>query len=178
MLLGMLDAGARGNGSSLLAGGLGADALAAARRIGARVRVGLLPMHGGLPIMLVARLLAQAFEAMGDTVAILDTEAPWSVAEVPEGGRPPEVPRSTEEAAWGGVPPAALERALQDASARARRVLVVFSSPNLRGPAAWLASALDGVLLIARPGGSTEFRLHKLLRHTDVRHAIGVLLVD
>jgi hypothetical protein len=177
MLLGMLDAGGRGNASSLAADELGADALAVARRIGARVRLGLLPMHDGVPVMLVARQLAQAFEALGDTVAILDLEAPWLMAG--EGG---EAERKGVSAASerGDGCPAVLERALLDASARARRVLVAFSGPKLQGPAQWLVSALDGVLFIARPGGSTEFRLHKLLRELNPNRServVGVLLV-
>ena len=154
MLLGMLDAGARGNASSAPTEGLGVDALAAARRIGAYARVGLLPMHDGVQVMLVARQLAQAFEALGDSVAILDPAAPWLGA---------------------GASPPIVERALHDASARARRVLVVFGAPHLQGSAEWLLSALDGVLLIARPGGSTEFRLHKLLRQIDPDMDMGTL---
>jgi len=162
MLWSMFDARGRGSGTSATAQELGPDVLAAARQIGRRARVGLLPMHADLAVLPVARQLVQAFEILGDSVTILDTEAPWL----------------TQRSEAGVVPPAVLERALEDACARARRVLVAFSAGDLEGPAASLFAALDGILLLARPGGSSEFRLHKLLRHIDGKRALGVLLVE
>ncbi|HEX7599236.1 MAG TPA: hypothetical protein VF518_13550 [Polyangia bacterium] len=157
----MLDARGPGNGTTPQAGEVDAQTLAVARRIGPRTRLGLLPMHHGLEIMQVARRLALAFEVLGDRVVILDTEGPLGDDGQDESGRP-----------------AALERALEDASRCSQRVLVAFRPSRVSGFAVSLASAMDGVLLIARPGGTTEFRLHKLQRQIDARRRLGVLLVE
>jgi len=37
---------------------------------------------------------------------------------------------------------------------------------------------VDGVVLMARPGGATEFRLHEWLRRIDPQRHLGVLLVE
>lgn len=111
--------------------------------------------------MQVAQKLAQAFKLLGDRVEILDTEAPSSIKLKDDVGRP-----------------AALERALEDAACRSQRVLVAFYDGGEAGMVGSLCSALDGVLLVARPGGATEFRLHKLLRQIDPNRRLGVLLID
>jgi hypothetical protein len=115
--------------------------------------------------MAPARRLARAFEALGDQVDILDTQSPPATAERPG------IPRADDR-------PAALERALEDSSARFGRVLVAFGASAVAGPAASLLHALDGVVLVARPGGATEFRLHKWLRLIDPERQLGVLLVE
>jgi hypothetical protein len=71
-----------------------------------------------------------------------------------------------------------LERALEDAAAGFNRVLVAFGAPGVAGPAASLLYALDGVVLVTRSGGATEFRLHKWLRRIDPQRQLGVLFVQ
>jgi hypothetical protein len=163
----MLDARAPGNGSSRPAVDVDPETLAVARRIRERAcaKVGLVPLHGGLEVMPTARRLARAFEILGDQVDILDTLAPPATAE--RAG----VARLDDR-------PAALERALEDSAARFARVLVAFAAPAGTGPAASLLFALDGVVLIARSGGATEFRLHKWLRRIDPERHLGVLLIE
>ena len=167
MLYSMSDARGTGNSSSQSATTLDPEALAVARRIRARecARVGLFPLHAGLQVMPTARRLALAFQALGDRVDVLDTESPPASAE--RTGTPDANDR-----------PAALERALEDSSARFDRVLVAFGKPAVAGPAASLLYILDGVAFVARSGGATEFRLHKWLRRIDPQRRLGVLLVE
>ncbi len=136
---------------------LGPEALATARKIGPHARIGLLPMHRGMPLPLIARQLAEAFSALGDSVHILDSR---------------ESPRDDPRY------PAAFERALADASARARRVILILDVTCLTDASASLLTGLDGVLLVTRPGGATEFRLHQLQRAIDSERCLGVLMVD
>jgi hypothetical protein len=157
MLSGMLDASGRGVGSLRAARVLGPEALAIARKIGPRARIGLLPMHKGITLMPVARQLAEAFSALGESVHILDSHE-----------HPRDDPRT----------PAALERALQEASARARRVILILGATCLADASASLITGLDGVILVTRPGGATEFRLHRLQREMDAECCLGVLLLD
>jgi len=128
-------------------------------------RVGLVPLHAGFEVMPTVRRLARAFEVLGGEVDIIDTQSPPAAAE--RAG----LPRLQDR-------PAALERALEDSGARFGRVLVAFGAPAAAGPAASLLYALDGVVLVARPGGATEFRLHKWLRRIDPQRRLGVLLVE
>jgi len=167
MLRIMLDARGQGNGSPRPAGGLDPETLAAAQRIRARgcAKVGLVPLHAGLEVMPTARRLAQAFEALGDEVGILDALSPTA------GTKQPGTPRVDDGST-------ALQRALGDSSARFARVLVAFGAQAVADPAASLLYALDGVVLVARPGGATEFRLHKWLRRIDPQRQLGVLLVE
>jgi hypothetical protein len=167
MLCCILDARGAENSSSRVAGAVDPEALAAARRIRAQVcaKVGLVPLHAGLEVMPTARRLARAFELLGDQVDILDTQSPPSAAG--RAGTPDADDR-----------PAALERALDDSCARADRVLVAFGAPDATGPAASLLYALDGVVLITRSGGATEFRLHKWLRKIEPQRRLGVLFVE
>ena len=167
MLCCILDARGTGNASSPPVEGLDPEVLATARRIRERgcAKLGLVPMHAGLAVMPTARRLALAFEILGDRVDILDTESPPATSER----------TGTSDAADR---PAALERALEDACARADRVLVAFGAPAATGPAASLLYALDGVVLIARSGGATEFRLHRWLRRIEPKRRLGVLLVE
>jgi len=167
MLLPILDARAAGNASSQPAGGVDPESLAVARRIRERgsAKVGLVPLHAGFEVMPTARRLARAFEVLGDQVEILDTQSP------PVAVEGTDAPRLDDR-------PAALERALEDAGARLPRVLVAFGAQDGAGPAAALLSALDGIVLVARPGGATEFRLHSWMRRIDPRRHLGVLLVE
>jgi hypothetical protein len=190
MLYSMSDARGTGNSSSQSAAKPDPEALAAARRIRARAcaSVGLFPLHAGIEVMPTARRLALAFELLGDRVDVLDSESPPVSAErtgTPDAGdgRAPsargEVGRAVRpEAPVGGDRPAALERALEDSSARFDRVLVAFGKPAVTGPAASLLYVVDGVVFIARSGGATEFRLHKWLRRIDPQRRLGVLLVE
>lgn len=157
MLSRMLDAGGRGIRPQRPGMLLAPETLAAARKIGRHARIGLLPMHPGIPLPLVARQLAEAFSVLGDSVHILDSHE-----------RPRDDPRY----------PAAFERALADASARARRVILVLDVPCLKGASASLLTDLDGVVLVTRPGGATEFRLHQLQRAIDGERCLGVLMVE
>ena len=122
-------------------------------------------MHAGVEIMPTAQRLARAFAVLGDRVDILDTESPPAAA----GGT---------GTLGSDACSAVLERALEDACARADRVLVAFAAPAGTGPAASLLYALDGVVLVARAGGATEFRMHKWLRRIDKQRQLGVLLVE
>jgi hypothetical protein len=157
MLSWMLDAPGREIGSRRAGLAMGPEALALARKILPRARVGLLPMHKGISLLPVARRLAEAFLALGDSVHVLDSNE-----------APKDDPRY----------PAALERALQDASARARRVIVVLGEACLTDASASLVMGLDGVVLVSRPGGATEFRLHQLQRAMDAGCFLGVLMID
>jgi NAD(P)-dependent dehydrogenase (short-subunit alcohol dehydrogenase family) len=147
--------------------GVDAEALAVARRIRERgcAKVGLVPLHARLELMPTARRLARAFEVLGDLVDLIDTQSPPAAAE--RAG----VARLDDR-------PAALERALEDSGARFGRVLVVFGALAGTGPATSLLYALDGVVLVTRPGGATEFRLHRWLRRIDPHRRLGVLLVE
>lgn len=157
MLSAMLDAAERGIASRRAGLVLCPESLSAARKIGPRARIGLLPMHKGLSLLPVARQLAEAFLAMGDSVHILDSL---------------EQPRDTPRYF------ASLERALADASARARRVILVLGTSCLSDPSVSLAMGLDGIVLVARPGGTTEFRLHQLQRQIDAERCLGILMID
>lgn len=158
MLYSMFDARRTGNSSSRPADGLDPEALAVARRIRAQecAKVGLVPLHASLQVMPTAQRLARAFVVLGDRVDILDTESP---------------PVRDDH-------PAVLERALEDAAARFNRVLVVFGALGGADPVASLLYALDGVVLVARSGRATEFRLHKWLRRIEPQRRLGVLLVE
>jgi len=150
--------------------------------------VGLVPLHANLQVMPTAQRLARAFEVLGDRVDVLDTGSLPVLTEQTgtlgagdgrarsargkgEGAVRPEAPLGSEH-------PAVLERALEDAGARFSRVLVVFGAPGGAGPAAALLYALDGVVLVARSGGATEFRLHKWLRRIEPQRRLGVLFVE
>jgi hypothetical protein len=141
--------------------------LAFARRIRERgcAKLGLVPMHAGLEIMPTAQRLARALAVLGDRVDILDTESPPAAAG--RTGTPDPDDR-----------PAVLQRALEDACARADRVLVAFAALAGTSPTASLLYALDGVVLVARSGGATEFSLHKWLRRIEPQRQLGVLLVE
>jgi hypothetical protein len=128
--------------------------------------VGLVPLHAGFEVLPTARRLARAFEALGDEMGVLDASSP--TAGTKGLGTPPRVDDG----------PTALQRALADSSARFARVLVAFGAKAVADPAASLLYALDGVVLVARPGGATEFRLHKWLRRIDPQRQLGVLLVE
>lgn len=132
------------------------EALAMARKIGPRARIGLLPMHKGISLLPVARQLAEAFFALGESVHILD---------------------SHEQSSDNPHAPATLERALADASGRARRVLVVLHASCTKDASASLLMGLDGIVLVARPGGTTEFRLHRLRREIEAERCLGVLMI-
>ena len=190
MLYSMSDAQGTGNSSSRPAGGLDPETLAVARRIRAQdcAKVGLVPLHAGLDVGATARRLARAFSVLGDRAAVIDTGSPRAPAD--RTGSPDEsdgrarsergeVGRAARpEAPVVGDRPAALERALEDAAVHFNRVLVAFGTSSGAGPAASLLYALDGVVLVTRPGGATEFRLHKWLRRIDRRRRLGVLLVQ
>jgi hypothetical protein len=190
MLYSMSDARGTGNSSSHSAAALDPETLAVAQRIRARqcVRVGLFPLHAGMQVLPTARRLALAFEALGDRVHVLDTESPPALAErsgTPDVGdaRARSAPGEEglavrPEVPVGGDRPAALERALEDSSARFDRVLVAFGRPAVAGSGASLLYVVDGVVLMARPGGATEFRLHEWLRRIDPQRHLGVLLVE
>jgi len=167
MLYSMFDAQGTGNRSSRRAGGLDPETMAVARRIRVqgRAKVGLVPLHAGLDVGATARRLARAFWILGDRAAVIDTVSPRAPAD--RAGRPD-----------GGYRPAALERALEDAAARFNRVLVAFGAIDGAGSAASLLHALDGVVLVTRSGGATEFRLHKWLRRIDPQRRLGVLFVQ
>jgi hypothetical protein len=152
----MLDAGDRGIGSRRAGLIMSPEALAMARKIGPRARIGLLPMHKGISLLPVARQLAEAFLAMGESVHILD---------------------SHEQSRDNPRYPAALERALAEASARARRVILVLGASCLNDASASLVMGLDGIVLVTRPGGTTEFRLHRLQREIDAERCLGVLMI-
>jgi hypothetical protein len=135
---------------------MGPEALAIARKIGPRVRIGLLPMHAGLHLAPVAQQLAEAFMILGDSVHILDCH---------------------EHAEDDPRTPAMLERTLSDASARARRVIVILGESSLEGATTALVLGLDGVVLVARPAGATEWRLHQLQKGLDADRCVGVLMI-
>jgi len=190
MLYSMFDAPGTGNSSSRPAGRLDPETLAVARRIRERdcAKVGLVPMHAGLDVGLTTRRLARAFRILGDRVAVIDTMAPSAPAESagspdPRDGRARNARGEVGRAVRSEVPaagdrPAVLERALEDAAARFNRVLVAFGAPGGAGPVASLLYALDGVVLLSRSGGATEFRLHKWLRRIDPQRRLGVLFVQ
>jgi hypothetical protein len=156
MLSGMLDAAGGGIGARRSGLVMGPEALAIARKIGPRVRIGLLPMHAGIHLGPVAQQLAAAFLILGDSVHILDIREQRK-----------DDPRT----------PAMLERSVSDASARARRVIVVLGESSLEDATTSLVLGLDGVVLVARPAGATEWRLHQLQKALDADRCVGVLMV-
>ncbi len=143
--------------------------------------IGLLPLHKCLSLTELARSLAQAVAALGERVAVLSPE--WRAPTAPP-HTPPLV--HVPSGAWTEVylpgPPSArpcldLEFATEWLRPRYQRVIVDtgFAPPAEQ---ASLLALLDGVLLAARPGGASEFRLALLARRLKPQQRLGVLLLD